>query len=316
MSISTATQPLFRDLFDEAAVAARGGRAAAGMFLCNGDANTAEICAGAGFDYLLIDAEHAPLTLADVLGQLRTVAAYRVPTMVRVPALDPVLIKQFLDVGAQTLLVPMVDDAEAAAVAVAAARYPGVRGGAGAGAAGAGPADGAAVQAVGERRAGGGTAAADRRAGVRGVGSALARSGRWNRIDGYLTGADEHVSVVVQVETAAGVANAGAIAAVDGIDAVFVGPSDLSASMGLLGQQAHPEVVAAVESVIREVKAAGKVVGVNAFVPEQAEAYVAAGADFVNVGADVAILARGSEALAARWCTDTAAQPSGDRASY
>lgn len=284
-------QPMFRDLFTEKAVAARSGRAAAGMFLCNGDACTAEICAGAGLDYLLIDAEHAPLGLGDVIAQLRTIAGYGVPTMVRVPALDAVLIKQFLDLGAQTLLVPMVSSAEEAEQAVAAARYPGLR---------TDGADGADDD---------GAASGARRPGVRGVGSALARSGRWNRTEGYLADADEHVSVIVQIETAAGVADASAIAAVDGVDGVFVGPSDLSASMGLLGRQAHPEVVAAVESVIREVKAAGKVVGVNAFVPAQADAYVAAGADYVNVGADVALLARAAEALADRWCP----APSADR---
>ena len=108
MPVIDNAQPLFRDLFTEEAVSARGGRPAAGMFLCSGDSTAAEICAGAGMDYLLIDAEHAPLTLADILGQLRTIAGYRVPTMVRVPALDPVLIKQFLDLGAQTLIVPKI----------------------------------------------------------------------------------------------------------------------------------------------------------------------------------------------------------------
>lgn len=269
MPVINNTQPLFRDLFTAEAVAARGGRPAAGMFLCSGDATTAEICAGAGMDYLLIDAEHAPLTLADILAQLRTIAGYRVPTMVRVPALDPVAIKQFLDLGAQTLIVPMVDDAEMAAAAVAAARYPG---------------------------------AAGERPGLRGVGSALARSGRWNRIGGYLKDGDCHVGVMVQIETAKGVENAAEIAATDGVDGVFIGPSDLSASMGLLGQQSHPDVVAAVEQTIGAVKAAGKIVGVNAFVKAQAEAYAAAGADYVNVGADVAILARGAEALADTWC--------------
>ena len=270
-------QPLFRDLFTPEAVAARGGRPAAGMFLSSGDPTTAEICAGAGLDYLLIDAEHA---------QLRTIAGYRVPTLVRVPALDTVAIKQFLDLGAQSLLVPMVDDAAMARRAVAAARYP----------------DGSAE------------------GGVRGVGSALARSGRWNRIPGYLPGAADHVSVIVQIETAAGVRNADEIAAVDGIDGVFIGPSDLSASLGLLGQQSHPEVVAAVEEVIAKVKAAGKIVGVNAFVPAQADAYAAAGADYVNVGADVALLARAAEALADRWCPaprDAAGDGEGaPRASY
>lgn len=276
-------QPLVRDLFTAEARAARGGRPAAGMFLSSGDCTAAEICAGAGMDYLLIDGEHAPLSLETVLAQLRTIAGYRVPVMTRVPALDVVLVKQFLDLGAQTLLVPMVDDAEQAAEAVRAVRYP--------------------------------------PQGVRGVGSALARSGRWNRIEGYLPQAADHVSLFVQIETAAGVENARAIAEVDGVDGVFVGPSDLSASMGLLGQQAHPDVVAAVESVITEVKAAGKIVGVNAFVTAQAQAYAAAGADFVNVGADVALLARAAEALAETWCPAPEAGDPGDgegtpRASY
>lgn len=273
-------QPLVRDLFTAQARAARGGRPAAGMFVSSGDCTAAEICAGAGMDYLLIDGEHSPLSLESVLAQLRTIAGYGVPVMTRVPALDAVLIKQYLDLGAQTLLVPMVDTADQAAEAVRALRYP--------------------------------------PHGVRGVGSALARSGRWNRTEGYLQHDDEHVSLFVQIETAAGVAGAEAIASVPGVDGVFVGPSDLSASMGLIGRQTHPDVVAAVEQVIRACNAAGTTVGVNAFAPDQAQAYVDAGADFVNVGADVALLARGAEALADRWCPT----PGGDagegapRASY
>jgi 4-hydroxy-2-oxoheptanedioate aldolase len=165
-----------------------------------------------------------------------------------------------LDLGAQNLLVPMVSSADEARAAVEAVRYP--------------------------------------PRGKRGVGSALARSARWNRVDGYLEHADEHVSLFVQVETTAGVEAAAEIAAVDGIDGVFVGPSDLAASMGLLGQQSHPDVVAAVHRTFEAVRAAGKPVGVNAFVPDVARSYLDAGAAFVLVGADVALLARGSEALA------------------
>jgi 4-hydroxy-2-oxoheptanedioate aldolase len=180
-----------------------------------------------------------------------------------VPAGDPVAIKQVLDLGAQNLLVPMVSSAAEAEAVVEAVRYP--------------------------------------PRGRRGVGSALARSARWNRVDGYLADADEHVSLFVQVETAAAVDAAGAIAAVDGVDGVFVGPSDLAASMGLLGQQTHPDVVAAVLRAFEAVRAAGKPVGVNAFDPAAAHAYLDAGASFVLVGADVTLLARGSEALAARF---------------
>lgn len=278
MPVRQNPQPLVRDLFTPEARAARGGRPAAGMFLSSGDCTAAEICAGAGLDYLLIDGEHAPLSLESVLAQLRTIAGYGVPVMTRVPALDPVLIKQFLDLGAQTLLVPMVDDAAQAAEAVRTVRYP--------------------------------------PHGVRGVGSALARSGRWNRIPGYLADADRHVSLFVQIETAAGVENARAIAETPGVDGIFVGPSDLSASMGLLGQQSHPDVVAAVESVIRATNEVGTVVGVNAFVEAQARAYTEAGADFVNVGADVALLARAAEALADTWCPAPEGDDDGGRASY
>lgn len=241
-------------------------RALAGIWVCTGSALVAEICAGAGMDWALIDMEHSPNSLESVTAQLQAFAAYPTTAMVRVPINDGVIIKQVLDIGAQNILVPMVSSAEEARAAVAAMHYP--------------------------------------PRGKRGVGSALARSARWNRIEGYLENASEHVALFVQIETSAGVENAGEIAAVDGVDGVFVGPSDLAASMGFLGQQSHAEVVAAVRRTFEEVTAAGKPVGVNAFDPDVAEEYIAAGASFVLVGADVAILARGSEALAARFVTD------------
>ncbi|MCP2635064.1 aldolase/citrate lyase family protein [Microbacterium sp. HD4P20] len=247
----------------------------AGMWVCSGSPLVAEICAGAGLDWLLIDMEHSPNGLESVLAQLQAVAAYPVTPVVRVPIGDVVTIKQVLDLGAQNLLVPMVSSRTDAEAAVAAVRYP--------------------------------------PRGTRGVGSALARSARWNRVDDYLADSDAHVSLFVQIETAAGVAAAADIAAVDGVDGVFVGPSDLAASMGLLGQQTHPDVVAAALRVFDAVRAAGKPVGVNAFDPAAADAYLDAGASFILVGADVALLARGSEALAARFIP---ARPGAARASY
>lgn len=252
----------FRDAL-AAHAAGSDPRALAGMWICSGSTLIAEICAGAGLDWVMIDMEHSANGLESVLTQLQVVAAYPVTAVVRVPINDPVIIKQVLDAGAQTLLVPMVSSAQEAEAAVRAVRYP--------------------------------------PHGIRGVGSALARSARWNRVDGYLADADKHVSVIVQIETQAGVAAAEDIAAVDGVDGVFVGPADLSASMGLIGQQSHPDVVAAVHKTFGTVRAAGKPVGVNAFDPEMAESYVKAGARFILVGADVAILARGSEQLAARF---------------
>ena len=140
-------------------------------------------------------------------------------------------------------------------------------------------------------------------AGIRGVGSALARSARWNRVDHYLSHANEHVSLVVQIESADAVEHADEIAAVDGVDAIFVGPADLAASMGVIDQQTHPDVTAAVHRVFEAARATGTPVGVNAFDPQVADAYLAAGADFVAVGADVTLLARGSTALVERFRT-------------
>lgn len=222
-----------------------------------------EILAGSGIDWVLIDMEHSPNGLESTLAQLQTVAAYPTTPVVRVPIGDVVTIKQVLDLGAQNVLVPMISSAAEAEDAVAAVRYP--------------------------------------PRGRRGVGSALARSARWNRVEDYLQDADRHTSLFVQIETAEAVDAAADIAAVDGVDGVFVGPSDLAASMGLLGQQTHPEVAAAVRRTFDAVRSAGKPVGVNAFDPAVARAYVEAGASFVLVGADVQILARASEAFAADW---------------
>lgn len=263
--------PTFRDAL------AGSDRALAGMWVCSGSPLVAEIAAGSGLDWVLIDMEHAPNGLESVLVQLQAVAAYPVTPVVRVPSLDPVVLKQVLDLGAQNVLVPMVNSEADAAAAVAAVRYP--------------------------------------PRGRRGVGSALGRSARWNRVDGYLADADDHVSLFVQVETAEAVAAASAIAAVDGVDGVFVGPSDLAASMGRLGAQTHPDVVAAVRRTFDAVRGAGKPVGVNAFDPDVAQAYLDAGASFVLVGADVALLARGSEALAARF-TPRGAPDDRHRPSY
>lgn len=258
------------------AALAASDRPLAGMWLCTGNPVVAEIAAGSGLDWLLIDMEHSATSIEQVLVQLQVVGAYPITPVVRVPSNDAVTIKRVLDVGAQNLIVPMVSSADEARTAVAATRYP--------------------------------------PAGVRGVGSALARSARWNRVDGYLADAADHVSLTVQIETTAGVDAAADIAGVEGVDAVFVGPSDLSASMGLLGQQTHPDVIAAVHRVFAAARDAGTPVGVNAFDPAVAEAYLDAGADFVAVGADVALLARASEALAARFVTARGA--SGERESY
>lgn len=261
MSFRVEPAPSFRDRL------ASASRPQIGAWICSGSPLAAEIVAGSGLDWTLIDGEHSPIGLESILALLQAVAPYPITPLVRVPSADPAWIKQVLDVGAQNLLVPMVDSAAGAEAAVAATRYP--------------------------------------PRGIRGVGSALARAGQFNRIDDYLHRAHEITSLSVQIESDAGVRNARAIAEVDGVDAIFIGPSDLAASMGLLGQQEHPDVVAAVERTIAEVGAAGKPVGVNAFNPATARRYIDAGASFALVAADVSILARATEKLAADWIPDS-----------
>jgi 4-hydroxy-2-oxoheptanedioate aldolase len=233
------------------------------MWVCSGSPLVAEICAGAGLDWLLVDAEHSPNGLESILAQLQAVNGYPVHTVVRPPVNDTVVIKQYLDLGVQNLLIPMVNSAAEAEAAVAATRYP--------------------------------------PQGVRGVGSALARAARWNRIPDYLARASDTISVTVQIESGTAADSVADILKVEGVDAIFLGPSDLAASMSLLGQQEHPQVRAAVEHCLSAATAAGKPAGVNAFNPATARSYLAAGAAFVLVGADVALLARGSENLAAEY---------------
>lgn len=238
----------------------QAGRPRFGMWLASGSAYIAEICAGSGIDWVLLDQEHAPNDLRSTLEQLQVLGGYPdVDVLVRPPVADPVTIKRLLDIGAQNIMVPMIDDADEAAAAVAATRYP--------------------------------------PAGIRGVGSALARASRWNRISDYLSTADASVSLTVQVETVAALNRLGEIADVDGVDAVFIGPADLAASMGKLGQPEHPDVVSSIEAALATIVAHGKSAGVNAFNEKIARRYVDAGASFVLVGADVALLARGAEQL-------------------
>lgn len=234
-----------------------------GMWVASGSAVNAEICAGSGLDFLLLDGEHAPNDVRSLLAQLQAIAAHPITPVLRPPIGDVVLLKQYLDIGATTLLVPMVGSAEQAAQLVGATRYP--------------------------------------PAGIRGVGAALARASRWGRTADYLDRANDGITLLVQLETAAALDQLEAIAAVDGVDGLFVGPSDLAASLGHLGRPDHPDVVARVEDAIQRIVAAGKPVGVNAFAESAARRYVELGASFVLVGADVTMLARESSALAERY---------------
>lgn len=239
----------------------QAGEAQIGLWLGLADPYCAELAANAGFDWLLIDGEHAPNDLRGLLGQLQAVAPYPSQAVIRPVIGDTALIKQLLDIGAQTLLVPMVESAEQVRELVRAMHYP--------------------------------------PSGVRGVGSALARASRWNSIPGYLDKADAQMCLLVQIENLDGLANLDAIAAVEGVDGVFIGPADLSAAMGHRGNPAHPEVQAAIEDAIARIQKAGKAAGILSADQGLARRYLELGAKFVAVGVDTTVLMRGLQTLAA-----------------
>ncbi|MES2259920.1 MAG: aldolase/citrate lyase family protein [Pseudomonadota bacterium] len=225
---------------------------------------TVEVLANAGFDWLLLDTEHSPNELPMVHSQLQAIAQGSAHPIVRPPWNDTVVIKRYLDVGVQTLLIPFVQNAEEARNAVAATRYPPL--------------------------------------GVRGY-SAAARASDYGRVKDYASTCENELCVLVQVETPLALANIEEIAAVDGVDGIFIGPGDLSAAMGHLGDLKHPEVVAAIEDAIRRIVACGKAAGVLTGDEALARRYIEVGCIYTAVGSDIGILARGAEALAAKFKT-------------
>lgn len=245
----------------KAAMAAK--RPQIGLWVGLADATAAEALATAGYDWLLLDGEHAPNDPRSILQQLRAVAPYPVQPVVRPVIGDVALVKQYLDIGAQTLLVPMIDTAEQAALMVQAMRYA--------------------------------------PAGIRGMGAALARASRYNQVDNYLALADAQMCLLVQAETATAITNLQAIADTEGVDGVFFGPADLSASMGYPGQPGHPDVVKTMLDGIATVRRAGKAPGILMTDPAEAQRYLDAGALFVAVGVDSLLLVAAAKALAARF---------------
>lgn len=250
------------------------GRSQIGLWLALADAYSAEILAGTGYDWLLLDGEHAPNDVRSQLHLLQAVAsaASALPSSVqpphpiaRVPVGDTALIKQYLDIGVTTLLVPMVDTAGQALDLVRATRY--------------------APE------------------GVRGMGSALARSSRWQAYPNYVHEANAQVCLLVQAETVQAMDNLDAIAAVPGVDGIFIGPADLSASMGHPGNPGHPDVQAAIADGIARILRAGKAPGILATNEAQARQWLAAGALFVAVGVDTMLLAGAATQLLARFRT-------------
>ena len=270
--------PIPRNTFRDAL---RAGQTQIGLWVGLADANAAEALACTGYDWLLLDGEHAPNDPRTVLDQLRAVAPYPVHPVVRPVQGDVALVKQYLDIGAQTLLIPMIDTPDQAALMVRAMRY--------------------APE------------------GLRGMGAALARASRWNQVDDYLNAANDQMCLLVQAETTEAIANLAAIADVDGVDGVFFGPADLSASMGYRGQPNHPAVQQAILDGIACVRAAGKAAGILSADPVQAQRYLDAGALFVAVGVDTSLLVKAATALARQFkpaaATTSTATPTAPAAS-
>jgi 4-hydroxy-2-oxoheptanedioate aldolase len=238
------------------------GRQQIGLWVSLASAYSAEIVAGSGFDWLVIDTEHSPNEVDTTLAQLQVIAAYPVAPVVRPAWNDKVLIKRHLDIGAQNLLIPYVQTEEEAAAAVAAMRFP--------------------------------------TRGVRGV-AGVTRASRFGRVRDYAKRAHEELCLLVQIETREGLENLERIARIEGVDGVFIGPADLAAGLGHLGDQGHADVQSAIKDAIGRIKACGKPAGILAVDEASTRRYIDWGTVFTAVGLDVMVLARESEKLAAKF---------------
>ncbi|GLV26896.1 2,4-dihydroxyhept-2-ene-1,7-dioic acid aldolase [Sphingobium sp. TomTYG45] len=220
---------------------------------------TAEICAGAGFDWLLFDGEHAPNTLQTLLAQLQAISNYPIVPVARVPVGEAAIIKQYLDIGFQTLLVPMVESGAQAERIVAATRFPPL--------------------------------------GVRGVASATSRASGFGVDKSYLATAHERIFTIVQIESQAGLDAIEDIASVPGVDALFIGPADLAGSLGHLGNPGHPDVQQAISKALSRIRSLGKPAGLFAISTDDAQQRIAEGVNFLSVGTDIGLLANGARNL-------------------
>ncbi|MBL4916270.1 HpcH/HpaI aldolase family protein [Szabonella alba] len=242
--------------------ALREGRQQIGIWVSIPGSGSAEAIAGCGFDWLVIDSEHTALDLPTMLAMLQAVEPYPTHAVVRPGWNDATEIKRILDLGAQSIIVPYVQSPDEAAQAVAAVRYP--------------------------------------PEGMRGV-AGTTRASRYGRVKDYTARANAEICLLVQVETAQALDRIEEIAAVDGVDGIFIGPADLAASLGYPGQPSHPEVKARIFDAIRRVRAAGKPAGILMSDPAFAAEAVEAGTLFTAVDQDIALLTRSARALAAKW---------------
>ncbi|MEO0358176.1 MAG: HpcH/HpaI aldolase/citrate lyase family protein [Pseudomonadota bacterium] len=237
------------------------GHCQTGVWVASASPVIAELAGTIGFDWCLIDGEHGPNGLSDIRAQLQALAATSTPAVVRVPTNKDWIIKQALDAGAQTILVPLVDTPDQALVATRACRYP--------------------------------------PAGNRGMGGALARATNFNQRTNYVATANDQICCIVQAETQSALDNLDAIAATDGVDGVFIGPADLSADMGYPGDPNHPKVLETIDAAIDVIRASGKIAGIVTFDPQQVDHYRKKRVGFLGVGADVTALRGALEALKA-----------------
>lgn len=226
---------------------------------------SAEILAGAGFDWVVIDGEHAPNDIPLLITQLQAMRGGTAEPVFRVPWNEPVIIKRALDAGARSLLIPFVQNAEEARKAVAAARYPPL--------------------------------------GIRGV-AVVPRANDYGRVRNYHRNAHLETCILVQLETRAALKEIEAIAAVDGIDGMFIGPSDLAADFGHLADNKHSEVQAAIQDAAKRIRAAGRSAGTLSGNLDDVEPLFEMGFNFTAAGSDVGLLARGAESVAARFRKD------------
>jgi 4-hydroxy-2-oxoheptanedioate aldolase len=242
--------------------ALREGRPQIGFWTQLASPIAAEVLAGAGFDWIVLDTEHSPTELPMVHSQLQAMSGGTASAVVRPVWNDPVVFKRLLDAGVQSLLVPFVQNAEEARRAVAATRY--------------------------------------QPEGIRGF-AAVIRANRYGRVKNYHARAHEEILLMVQLETRAALSNLESIAAVEGVDGLFIGPGDLAADLGHLGDTGHPDVHAVIDDTIKRIVAAGKIAGILAPVEADARRWLEMGCLFVAVGSDLGLLARQSEALAGRF---------------
>lgn len=240
------------------------GKTQFGCWFNLADTIGAEIVGRSGFDWVLIDAEHGPNSIKDIAIQLQALEGLPTSAVVRAPVGETWIIKQILDAGAQSLLIPMVETVEEARNLVAAVRYPPI--------------------------------------GRRGVGAFVARAAQFGTLSNYLQSADEQICLIVQLETKTGLSALDDILKVEGIDSVFIGPADLAADMGYLGNPKADEVQKTILNALERISASGKAAGILSLDDQDTEVYLSSGARFVGVASDVLTLNKTLRAKAEKWC--------------